>query len=228
MRYIHLLLIAVLTGLAGCAGYQPSEGVREKAADPVPVEIKFLKRRHVIADYKYKDYYFDLKITNHYSSPMWFVIRHIGNEPLREDAMFHGKKLGKQPFAGWVFDGARTGGKGKVVKIDHLGRHKFTAFHLPAKGTVHFARYHMVSPLNFHEFDVWVAPTILVNAKTPLRRWLPYKTLSDAEVVLSKDAKGKSLDWNPERMGSRQDYPKEKVKMVWVEAKRKYKLDLDY
>jgi hypothetical protein len=223
----RMLVLLPLMFIAGCASYKPTEGIGK--AEPPPIEVSYLSRQKNIDLYTHRDYYLKLKIWNPRKTTMWFVIRNEGDTALKEDGVFKGKKLAsQQPFVGWLYDGSSRGGKGKVIRIDAMGQDRFTAFRLPPGASVSFERYHLISQKNFHEFELWEAPTILVNGARVLSKWLPYNTLSDTEVVLGENAVGKNLDWNAERKGSRQDYPKQDVEMVWVEAKRKHKIKLAY
>jgi hypothetical protein len=221
---LMLLTVNVLI-LAGCSSYRPSAAATA-APEPCPVKLEFLKRED--SAFQERDYYFRLQIANPYNQHMWYVLPYAGNLPLRKDGMFHGKDNQRQPFVSWQYDGNQTGGKGAAVKVEHLGRDRFTAFLLPPKGTVEFAWYHMTSPLNFREVECWEASSISVNS-TDLQYWLPYHVICDQEVLLTKDTGNPvNLDWDAERLGSRTDYRPEDVPMVFVEAKRKWVLPIKY
>ncbi|HEY7215920.1 MAG TPA: hypothetical protein VIC28_14940, partial [Thermoanaerobaculia bacterium] len=69
-----------------------------------------------------------------------------------------------------------------------------------------------------------------VNGKTPLEKWLPFGATNGekVKVVGSTTVNGawKSLDWDGKSLGSRENYPKEKVEEVKAEGFRSWTVRL--
>lgn len=231
MRLLKIGALALAGALlaAGCKSYTPSQTLSEATADPPPLTMEYLGRKRAVDAFLVRNYFFKMSLKNRHAKPMWFVIRLKGNKPLNPNGVFPGKAGGLQPFRGMRFDGGRTGGRGRVVRVDMLGEEPFSAFYLPPHGTLSFEAYKIASPLNFHEFEVWEAPTILVNMRRPLKEWLPFDhLLADKRVVVTSDAEPKNLNYDPKARGMRQDFPKKKVELVYVQTSRKYTLKLPY
>ena len=93
----------------------------------------------------------------------------------------------------------------------------FKTFRVPAKGQLELEDYTIDASRDIEEIVAIEARELKVNGKTPLEKWLPYGTTSGKKVKVGSQALNinwKNLDWDAKRLGSRDDYPKEKVEEV--------------
>jgi hypothetical protein len=192
------------------------------AADP-PVRADYLGSRDGKPPLKFHSV--RLTLVNQHDKPVWFVLPYWGDEPLPEKGVFPNKDLKEQqPFEGDQFDGEG----GSAVEVLMLGG--FKAFRLPAKGQLELDGYTIEAWKDIEEIVVIEARELKVNGKTPLEKWLPYGTTSGekVKVVGSETVNNawKSLDWDDKRLGSREDYPKEKVEEVKAEGFRSWTVRL--
>jgi hypothetical protein len=163
---------------------------------------------------------------NERPAPVWLVIRYFLDKPLNDSAKFMGNDLLPRQFGATEYlDGLN---KRSAVVIDFYGEDSFRALRLPGNGTAKFAQLQLSAWSEASDFEVWEANKILVNGRTPLEEWLPYKTMSDQDTVSLTDrhtANTKSLDWDS---GSKDyvKYPNEKVEFVTMEVIDKWKLPL--
>ena len=225
MAEIRNVVITLALLLGGCAS-APETRVTFGLGEDAPLKISLIKRRR--AKFPYHNYFFSLKLHNSSRQPAWFIVRYRGDQALQRDGVFHNPKPYQQPFKGKKFDGGLSGGKGVAIRVDFMGRQPFSAFYLPAQAKIEFAEFVIISPLNFEHFELWKASKIWVDNDYNLEKWLPYKPLCDREVFIPADAGHEDLDWDSKRMGSRKDYPYEKVQHVWVVAEQKWLLPVKY
>jgi hypothetical protein len=138
-------------------------------------------------------------------------------------------KTGVFPNKNW--DGQPFGGKrcddegGSAVEIRMYGGNGFKAFHVPVKGQLELDGYQIETLKDVKEVTVFEARQLKVNGKTPLDKWLPYKSTSSKKVKVASIAlntEWKNLDWDAENLRERDDYPKEKVEVVKAEGLRRW------
>jgi hypothetical protein len=161
-----------------------------------------------------------LEVRNPEDHPVWLLTRYYGDEPLAEKGEF--KSGSDQPFGGQEYDGAAKGGKGKAVEVVFLGDRSFRAFYLPAGATVLFEDFGVECWSDIKEVEFWEASSLKVNGRTPLEKWLPYPTVSDAASVIPAGTDWQNLDWDADKLRSRTDYPKEAVKVVSAVVEKKW------
>lgn len=229
MTKFRLLLAAfILTTMAihftGCtttevdiSGYAPPP--------PPPVTVKYLKRTKGTPPYR--NYYFEITITNPNDQPTWFVLPYNGEVPLNDDEIFSTISNKVIPFKSDRLDG----GAGKATRIFFKGKDKFYAFCIVGKGTLRLKSFSVMSQRRFKEFEVWEAKGIYVNSKTPLKDWLPYNVVCEKDVTIPANPdefKTISLDLNRKGTRQRTDYPKEPVNHVWIQRSDYWKIPFTY
>jgi hypothetical protein len=157
-----------------------------------------------------------LTLTNRQDKPVWFILPRWGDQPLPKNGIFPNKDGRDRPFSGARYDGKG----GKTVRVSmSFGRNAFEAFRLPAGGRLVLDDYGIGADNKYTDtIIVMTAHNLRVNGKTVLEKWLPYPVTSDAKVVVSDYSDFKNLDWDPKRLGDRDDYPKEKVRNVKAEG----------
>ena len=62
--------------------------------------------------------------------------------------------------------------------------------------------------------EVWEVEALSVNGKKPVEQWLPYNTMSEADVHIVARTDWDNLEWDPKTSNKRADLPKEKVQFV--------------
>lgn len=192
--------------LAGCLA---------QAADS-PVRADYLGSREGKPPLKFHSV--RLTLVNPEDKPVWFVLPYWGDKPLPEKGVFSNKNWKDQPFGGKQFDGEG----GSVVEVLMYGGDGFKAFRVPAKGQLELDGYTIDASKDIEEIVVMEARELKVNGKTSLEKWLPYATTSGKEVKVALNIDWKNLDWDAKRLGSRDDYPKEKVERVQAEGFRRW------
>ena len=194
---------------------EPPQGAEGAAP---PVAVKFLRKRGGKPPMRFFDA--TLNLRNTHDQPVWLITGVYGDKPLPADGLF--KSGLAQPFGGQGYDGSAKGGRGKAVEILFLGDPSFWAFRLPANATVGFGDYTIEAWSDIPAVEFWEVSSLLVNGRTPLEKWLPYPTLSDETAVIPAGTDWKNLDWDPVKLTSRTDYPKEAVKTVTATVLKKW------
>jgi len=202
------------------AAPEPSTGGQVATA---PLAVKFIRERGGKPPMRFVDVTLELRNTR--DRPLWLVTRYYGDEPLPADGRFQ-KGWAPQPFGGRGYDGAGAGGRGVAVEVHFLGEPSFRAFHLPAGATVRLEDYAVEAWSDVTEVEFWEASSLLVNGRTPLERWLPYPTLSDAKAAIPAGTGWKTLDWDPVRLASRTDYPREAVTAITATVLKKWTIPI--
>jgi hypothetical protein len=189
--------------LMGCN----TETVRFPAS---PIQAEYL--RTVLGKPPMKIHCVRLTLLNQHDRPIWFVLPYSGDKPLPENGTFPNENWKEQPFGGQQFEGKG----GSAIEVCMYGGGGFTTFRLPAKGRLELDGYEIDGSKDISEIVVLEAEELKVNGKTPLERWLPYDTMCGEMVEVNERAQinWRNLDWNAEKLGSRQDYPKETVEIV--------------
>jgi RNA polymerase sigma factor (sigma-70 family) len=186
---------------------------------PAPsVSVKFLGKRG--GKPPAERYDLALEMTNPRDHPVWLLLPYYGDEVLPDKGVF--KSNFDQPFGGEDYDGGPNGGEGKAVEIHFLGDPSFRAFRLPAKAKVAFARFGVETWSHIARTQFAEASSLRVNDRTPLEEWLPYATLCDRTASIPAGTDWRNKDWDPAKLRSRTDYPKEVVKTVTAVIERKW------
>jgi hypothetical protein len=187
----------------------------DSRAETAHITVKFLRRGTGIPPVRWVSV--RLEVKNERDRPMWIVTRYRGDEPLPNDGKFTGSHF-PQPFVGKGYRN-ETGG---LIEIEYLANRSFMAFLLPAKSSFHFEGYVVEAWKDIREMEFWEVEMLRVNGTTPLEKWLPYNTMSDKRVEVRKGANWDNLDWDPNLLKSRTDYPKEKVQFVQAYGCKKW------
>jgi hypothetical protein len=207
-----------IVGLLSCCLLADSLADGARAEDP-PVRADYLGRQDGKPPLKFLSV--RLTLVNKQDKPVWFVLPYWGDKPLPEKGAFPNKNWKDQPFGGKQFDGEG----GSVVEVFMYGGDGFKAFRLPAKGKLELDGYTIEASKNIEEIVVLEARDLKVNGKTPLEKWLPYAMTSGEKVKVGRQELNidwKNLDWDAKKLGSRDDYPKEKVEEVKAEGIRSW------
>ena len=173
-----------------------------------------------------KTHEFRVTLVNRHDRPVWFLLPHSLEEPLAKDGIFRNyPDATKQPFGGLRFDGKG----GSIIQVEFFGRDGFDAFHLPPKGRVELEGWWAgtrgsIKDSEIGKLVVLEAQELIVDERTPLEKWLPYGTMSGQSVEATRTGDFKNLDWSEERGRPRDDYPKEKVKLVQARASREWEV----
>jgi hypothetical protein len=165
-----------------------------------------------------------LELRNRHDRPIWLLTRYYGDKPLPREGPF--RRGPDQPFGGQGYDGSAKGGHGKAVEVHFLGDPPFRAFRLPAKGAVTFEGYTVEAWSDIAAMEFWEVSSLLVNGRTPLEEWLPYPTACDGKALIPGGTDWTNLDWDPARLASRTDYPKEPVRTVTAVVRKKWTVPL--
>ncbi len=161
-----------------------------------------------------------LTLENHADRPRWLVFPYSISTPLQAEPVFTADDSPGIPFGG---SGYRGEG-GDVVEVRMYGSN-FSAFHLAAHGRVVFERYGLEAWGPVERFEVWEVAELRVDGR-PLEDWLPYPTLSGADVIVGPNVKSSNLDWNPVTHRGRKDYPAEPVQEVRAEVVRRWPVEI--
>lgn len=188
-----------------------------------PVKVVFLDKRGGKPPMQF--YFVTLELTNPRDRPIWLVTRYSGDEPLTGSGKFLEQQDGKpQMLAGAGYDGKKGGGNGEAVEVRYVGN--FRAFYLAPKTTVRFDRYEISCCEDIKHFEVWEVSSLLVNGRTALDKWLPYRTQSGGDVVIPAKTDWDNLDFDRQTSRSRTDYPDERIEFVKAEVIRKWLLPI--
>jgi hypothetical protein len=153
------------------------------------------------------------------------MLPYWGEDALPKSGVFANKDWEGQPFGGKGYKGAG----GSAVEVSMYGGKGFHAFRLPAKGRLELDGYSIETNKDISGATVWEVQQLKVNGKTPLEKWLPYDTTCGKKVKIGWEmltVDWKNLDWDREKLGSREDYPKEKVEDVRAEGIRSWSIKL--
>ncbi len=166
---------------------------------------------------------YSLRVTleNRENEAVWLILPYWGDKPLPDNGIFLNEDLELQPFGGKGFNGEG----GSAVEVVMYGGDGFKAYRLPAQGRLELDDYRVEANKNIGEIVVIEARELKVNGNTPLEKWLPYSTISGMNVKVGSDQlniEWKNLDWDPAKLGSRGDYPKERVQEVKAEGLRSW------
>lgn len=170
-----------------------------------------------------------LVLTNRSDTALWFILPYKCDEPPRLNNPLRIPK-GFEPT--WICgDGFNTGAyyktaegsKGQTMRLTVLfvtDDKAFCLFRLPAGGSVEFESYDFEMRSEYvRSFRVWTATEIKVNGKEALETWLPYKTLSDAQTVVPKNAQSDNLNFDTTTLlGDRTDFRKEPIKQLDIKV----------
>ncbi len=166
-----------------------------------------------------------LVIENRNEKPTWFVLPYFGDQSLPDSGTFQKNAPGfqphDQPFGAKEYRG--TGGT--VIEVLMYGGAGFRAFRLPAHGKLELDGYMIEANKSIGAVPVWEVNRLSVNGDVPLEKWLPYPTLSGANVkVPAKEVQKdwRNLDYIPGQIGGRRDYPKKKVEFVTAEGIKRW------
>jgi hypothetical protein len=168
-----------------------------------------------------RTYLVRLALSNPEDHPVWFVLPYWGDRPLPEDGVFPNQTGTGQPFGGKGY----AGQGGPAVEVEMYGGAGFHAYRLPAKGRVVLDGYGVEAWKDVKEVVVLECRRLEVNGKTPLEKWLPYDTLSGANVTVGPrmvSADWTNLDWDAKKFRTRDDYPKEKAEQVKADCVRRW------
>lgn len=155
-----------------------------------------------------------LSLVNRHDRAIWLVFPRYADDALPASPVFPTAGLSHPPF-----DGKAVVGEGRAVEIDMFGDPGFRAFFLPPRGQVEFNSYSFGAWKDTSGIEAWEVAALKVDEKTPLDRWLPYATLSDAFVYVEKsDPAWSSLDWDSDSSRGRDDYPPGPVRSVTAEV----------
>ena len=160
-----------------------------------------------------------LTLENHDGRPRWLVFPYDISTPLPAEPVFTVGTSPGIPFGGAGF----TGEGGAVVEVRMVG--EFSAFHLAAHGRVVFERYDLKAWGPVERFEVWEVAELRVDGR-PLEDWLPYPTLSGADVIVGPQVKSTDLDWNRATSSGRKDYPTKPVHEVRAEVVRRWPVEI--
>ncbi|WP_254508554.1 hypothetical protein [Anatilimnocola floriformis] len=167
-----------------------------------------------------------LTIENKQERPTWIVLPYWGERSLPAKGIFPLDEHDGPGFGGKGF----VGEGGSAVEVLMYGGEGFRAFRLPGKGSLQLDGYEIESWKEIDAIDVIEARELKVNGKTPLEKWLPYATTSDAKVKVGSqqlNVDWKNLDWDAKKSKSRTDYPTEKVEKVVAEDFRVFKVKIE-
>jgi hypothetical protein len=167
-----------------------------------------------------------LQMMNRHSEPLWFVFRLYGDNSLPDSGRFPGYDYKRQPFSSTQYTEKARNKSSKAVVINFLGEDGFTALRLPEGGQVILDYFVFSAFAEVSTFEVWEVNSLLVNGKTPVENWLPYKVTSDKSVHLGEHETSTSLDWDKKISNYREDYPNEKVDFVIAQPVKKCILTL--
>ena len=200
--WIHLLVAMQVAG--GVAG----ESRRAS------IEAEFVTK----APGKPPERFYGLKLTlrNRGDHPRWFVLPGFGDDRL-------GDKTVRDTYVNGVpFEAARYVGEGgSVIVVSFHGRDSLRLILLPAHATVRFERYELAAWKDIAAFDAWEASSILVNGRTRLEDWLPYRVASDARLVIPEKAVSEYLDFDRKTYKRRTDYPAGPVRSIRLDVSEK-------
>lgn len=174
---------------------------------PAPATIRM--RGEQVSKPPSRTFLVDLTLTNRQAHETWFLIQYSASEALSRSGRFSTVGSFPVPLEGKQW----SEGAARAVLIQCYGTPSFKALRLPPRSTLHLRRYDVDSRGELTQLEVFEASALLVNGRTPLERWLPYKTLSaPGRVDCSRD--WKNLAWDHKRNVNRTDYPKEKINFV--------------
>lgn len=200
------LLCALLTG---CASGAATDG-------KPPVEIRYLSTRGGKPPLRFVKV--ELTMTNRRDEPLWFITRYYGDQALQGEP-FKGDRRDRTPMEARASPGR---GGGRTIELRFYGPAHFRACRLPPGGVVRYEAYSIDAWSDIREFEVWEVRSISVNGTTPLETWLPYKTMSDGDVVVPEGAESQNLNWDPARSRPRDDLPSDPVEFISTDVVKKW------
>lgn len=201
-------------------GMAMTDGGIKSGRDGMEIEIAPVVRflRQVAGKPPRREITVRLAVNNAHDRPLWIVTRYCGDAPLPLDGKFAAGFF-SQPFEGDQYGD----GDSRLVKITFLGScNSFTAFLIPAKGSIRFDEFSMLSLNDVRQMEFWEVESLRVNGRIPLEKWLPYNSLSGKHAEVLPTTHQENLAWDPKRLAFRTDYPLEEVQFVEAKARKKW------